>query len=1007
MRFFYLTFILSLIFSQSWNNHPELNWQSFETEHFVFYFHKETKRTAIEASKVAEIIYEPVTSLYNFHPDSKTSVVIKDTNDYSNGMAMFYDNKIEIWTKPMDFDLRGSHRWIQNVFTHEFVHIVQLGASMKFSRTIPGVYVQIIDYEDEKRNDVLYGYPNRIISAPIPGTSVPPWFAEGVAQYMYNEAYYDYWDSHRDMILRDAVLNDKLYSYNEMNTFGKTGIGNEIVYNQGFAFVRYIVSRYGESILKDITDKLSKIYVYSMDSAFEKVTGDDILDVFQDFEKFLSNQYSDYKKLNNKNLSFIESEGTANINPVWSKDGQKLLFLSDKDNDFFNKTDLYLYDFNDSKSDQDYESKKIVSGAKGAPSWVNDSTIVYSKISLPNKYGSKFFDIYEYNINSEEENRLTYGERLYSVSYNENLNQLVAINQYDGTSNIMVAEYSESLDFKSITDYKNGFQIISVDWMGEDIIFDAVTDHGRDIFTISLDGENQRLLRKNKTDERDPYFNKDLNTLVWSEDRGKVFNLYYQDLNGDDIYTIDSVSGGLFYPALSSEKTLALSVFENGAYKLALLDLENSDQRLNNSDSQSDREWDNFLLEANKKTYNIIQDNIDWDSSYRNYSPDNLNTLIMPRLFIDYNTVKPGFYMISTDVLEKLMVFAGGSINNEKDLDLFIQFENHNYLHTPYVNLFWITRNKGISSFYQDQVGNEYDNTDIESKYFFNLFSADAGSRFSFVSDSELFPGRHKFWLNYQFNNYREKIEQSINQYNQLGEVDFSDKFDFSFDYYRSHILSLEYQYAKQKNHYMRSMLPTNGYKFRLKLSYEFNDFLDGFGIYEDAGTFGSILLGNNTFRFELDFDKIWMLNKDGKYKISVLSNTSMGYISKEEIDDFFYFFGGGMPGLKGYTYYDDSLIGSRKALQSFYFRTPLFTEKSIPVLSFYFKDLTLGFIAQAGSVYSSDYADWGDLKKSSGVELRLFGYNVYSYPLAITYEYHVADGKKDGKHYFRVLFDF
>ena len=48
-----------------------------------------------------------------------------------------------------------------------------------------------------------------------------------------------------------------------------------------------------------------------------------------------------------------------------------------------------------------------------------------------------------------------------------------------------------------------------------------------------------------------------------------------------------------------------------------------------------------------------------------------------------------------------------------------------------------------------------------------------------------------------------------------------------------------------------------------------------------------------------------------------------------------------------------------------------------------------------------------GDLKTSKGIEFRLFGYNVYSYPLAITYEYHIADGKKDGKHYFRVLFDF
>ena len=134
----------SLSFSQTWFNHPELDWKSFETEHFIFYFHKETERTALEASKVAEIIYNPVTSLYDFYPEDKTSIILKDTDDYSNGAAMFFDNKIEIWTKPMDFDLRGSHRWIQDVFTHEFVHIIQLGSAIKFSNSIKHTDASII-----------------------------------------------------------------------------------------------------------------------------------------------------------------------------------------------------------------------------------------------------------------------------------------------------------------------------------------------------------------------------------------------------------------------------------------------------------------------------------------------------------------------------------------------------------------------------------------------------------------------------------------------------------------------------------------------------------------------------------------------------------------------------------------------------------------------------------------------------------------------------------------------
>ena len=59
-------------------------------------------------------------------------------------------------------------------------------------------------------------------------------------------------------------------------------------------------------------------------------------------------------------------------------------------NDFFNKTDLFLYDFESQSSD------KIASGVKGFPTWISDSVIVYSKINIVNQSGAKFFDLYKY-----------------------------------------------------------------------------------------------------------------------------------------------------------------------------------------------------------------------------------------------------------------------------------------------------------------------------------------------------------------------------------------------------------------------------------------------------------------------------------------------------------------------------------------------------------------------------------------------------------------------------------
>ena len=121
-----LILLLLLIFPLLGKNHPELKWNTLESEHFLIHFHNGTEKTAYKVLDIAEFIYNPVTSMYNYYPKKKTHIIIKDTDDFSNGAAYFFENMIEIWAKPLDYDLRGSHRWIQDVIAHEFTHIVQL-----------------------------------------------------------------------------------------------------------------------------------------------------------------------------------------------------------------------------------------------------------------------------------------------------------------------------------------------------------------------------------------------------------------------------------------------------------------------------------------------------------------------------------------------------------------------------------------------------------------------------------------------------------------------------------------------------------------------------------------------------------------------------------------------------------------------------------------------------------------------------------------------------------------
>ena len=174
-----MTVLSVTLFGQFRYNHPEIDWQTFDTDHFQIHFYDGTESTAREGAYVAEQIFSHVTGLYDYEPPTKTDIIFTDTDDISNGAAYYYDNKIIIWASPLDFELRGSHRWLQNVITHEFAHIVSLQKAMKAGIKFPGAYFQWMDYEDEKRQDVLYGFPQKLVSYPLPGTTVPPWLAEG------------------------------------------------------------------------------------------------------------------------------------------------------------------------------------------------------------------------------------------------------------------------------------------------------------------------------------------------------------------------------------------------------------------------------------------------------------------------------------------------------------------------------------------------------------------------------------------------------------------------------------------------------------------------------------------------------------------------------------------------------------------------------------------------------------------------------------------------------------
>ena len=66
-------------------------------------------------------------------------------------------------------------------------------------------------------------------------------------------------------------------------------------------------------------------------------------------------------------------------------------------------------------------------------------------------------------------------------------------------------------------------------------------------------------------------------------------------------------------------------------------------------------------------------------------------------------------------------------------------------------------------------------------------------------------------------------------------------------DYFRGHSLSLIYEQDVRKSSYRMDMLPGNGWIFKSKISYEWNQFMDGFAVSEEYSTFGANFVPHNT----------------------------------------------------------------------------------------------------------------------------------------------------------------
>ena len=279
------------------------DFQTLETEHFVFHFYPSEEAAVRDAARMAERWYERHTEVFLHRFDEKKPIIFyandadfQQTNVAQQAIGPGTGGFTEPLQERVVMPFSASYGETNHVLGHELVHSFQY--DLAINQDSLGVKLQ----------------------------NLPLWMVEGMAEYLSVGRR----SSHTAMWMRDAVRRDTMPTFKELANPQKY-----FPYRYGQAYLAYIAGKYGDQSVTDLfkiggSIGLKRAYFELFGMSPDSLTKE-WAQATRDAYRPLMKGRTSPDSIGQKVLAPDIDAGGTNIAPTLSPDGRYVAFISERD----------------------------------------------------------------------------------------------------------------------------------------------------------------------------------------------------------------------------------------------------------------------------------------------------------------------------------------------------------------------------------------------------------------------------------------------------------------------------------------------------------------------------------------------------------------------------------------------------------------------------------------------------------------------------------------------------